>query len=210
MQWTALDLKNLAASLTTSRMRAELPHSKPGELTQLQKIQLTALFGQLDSYGEQLENEALQNALVDIDAAVADLQNAAHDATNALQTISDVQNAISIAVARLAWAWRYSTPPRIDSRLARHVGAGDQLANAKPQRTMALRDARNSLGRIISHLGSRFPPFRQKKSERWARNRGPITRLRPSPSSVNRPQYKTKRSEPSSQFQSPSLCFSLL
>jgi len=134
MQWTALDLKNLAAlfdDISDAVLNFRIQNRE--SLTQLQKIQLTALFGQLDSYGEQLENEALQNALVDIDAAVADLQNAAHDATNALQTISDVQNAISIAVAAvgLGVAIFNPTPGSIAGSLDT-LAQAIQLANAKP------------------------------------------------------------------------------
>jgi hypothetical protein len=46
-----------------------------------------------------LENKAVQSALSDIDGDVAALQSATHDATHALQVISDVQTAIGIAVA---------------------------------------------------------------------------------------------------------------
>src|SRR5271170_6821199 len=100
MQWTPLDLKNLAALFDDlADAVLDFRNQNGSTLTQLQKNQLTAQFGQLVSYGEQLENEALQGALVDIDGAVADLQNAAHDATHALEVISDVQKVITIAVA---------------------------------------------------------------------------------------------------------------
>jgi hypothetical protein len=100
MQWTSLDLKNLA-SIFDDMADAVLDFRKQNgnTLTQLQKNVLTAQFGQLVSYGEQLENEALMTALRDIDGAVSDLQNAAHQAAHALQMISDVQKVIAIAVA---------------------------------------------------------------------------------------------------------------
>jgi len=100
MQWTSLDLKNMASILDdVADAVLTFRNQNAGNLTQLQKNQLTAQFGQLVSLGEQLENEALENALVDIDGDVTDLQNATHDATRALQTITKVQNAINIAVA---------------------------------------------------------------------------------------------------------------
>jgi hypothetical protein len=100
MQWTALDLKNMAAIFDDiADAVLAFRDQNASTLTQLQKNQLTAEFGQLVSYGEQLENEALRNALVNIDGAVVDLQSAAHDAANAIKVISDVQNAITIAVA---------------------------------------------------------------------------------------------------------------
>jgi len=71
-------------------------------LTSAQKGRLTKEFGQLVSCGEQLENMALQQALVDIDGDVTDLQTATHDATHALEVISDVQKAITITVAAVA------------------------------------------------------------------------------------------------------------
>ncbi|MGA8027954.1 MAG: hypothetical protein WB992_12500 [Bryobacteraceae bacterium] len=100
MPWTALDLKNLAALFDDlADAVLKFRQQNADSLTQLQKTQLTIQFGQLVSYGEQLENQALQNALLDIDAAVTDLQKATHDATHALKVISDVQKAIDIAVA---------------------------------------------------------------------------------------------------------------
>jgi hypothetical protein len=100
MQWTALDLKNLAA-IFDDMADAVLAFRKQNSdtLTPEQKNQLTSLFGQLVLAGEQLENQALQTALVDIQSSVTNLQNAAHEATHALQVITDVQNVISIAVA---------------------------------------------------------------------------------------------------------------
>lgn len=103
MQWTALDLKNLAAIFDDMADAVlDFRRQNAGTLTQAQKNQLTGLFGQLVSYGEQLENQALQNALVDINGEVTDLQNAAHDATHALQVIDDVQKVINIGVAAVA------------------------------------------------------------------------------------------------------------
>jgi len=100
MQWTSLDLKNMASILDdVADAVLAFRNQNAGNLTQLQKNQLTGQFGQLVSMGEQFENDALVKALIDIDGDVTDLQNATHDATDALQTIKNVQNAISIAVA---------------------------------------------------------------------------------------------------------------
>ena len=134
MQWTALDLKNLAAlfdDMADALWNFRIQNAST--LTQLQKNQLTAEYGQLVSYGEQIENEAVQNALMDIDAAVVDLQNATHDATHTLQVISDVQKAISIAAAAvgLGAAIMSPTPGTIASALNTLVQA-IQPPNARP------------------------------------------------------------------------------
>ena len=100
MQWSALDLKNLAAlfddvadALWSFRIQ------NGSSMTQAEKDAFATRYGQLVSYGEQLENKAVQSALADIDGDVAALQNATHNATHALQVISDVQKAIGIGVA---------------------------------------------------------------------------------------------------------------
>lgn len=134
MNWTPLDLKNLAALFDDiADAVLDFRNQNSSALTQLQKNELTARFGQLVSVGEELENEALQGALVDIDGAVTDLQNAAHDATHALQVISDVQKAITIAVAAVGVgvAIMAPTPGTISSSLSTLVQAIQQ-ASAKP------------------------------------------------------------------------------
>jgi hypothetical protein len=111
MQWSSLDLKNLAAAFDDmADALLDFRKQNAANLTQLQKNQLTAQYGQLVSYGEELENEAVNNALIDIDGAVTDLQNAAHDANHALQVISNVQKAIGIAVAAVALGAAILTP----------------------------------------------------------------------------------------------------
>ncbi len=134
MQWTALDLKNLAALFDDMADALWNFRIKNGStLTQSQKNQFTAEYGQLVSYGERFENKALQSALHDIDAAVVDLQNAAHDATHALEVISDVQKAITIAVAAvgLGAAIMNPTPGTIANSVNTLVQAVKQ-ANTKP------------------------------------------------------------------------------
>jgi hypothetical protein len=134
MQWSPLDLKNLAAVYDDMADQVlNFRVNNGSTLSQTQKNQLTQLFGQLDSQGEQLENEALKGALVDIDAAVVDLQNATHDAKSALKTITTVQNAISIAVAAvgLGTALLNPTPGSIAGSLDTLVQA-IKTANTKP------------------------------------------------------------------------------
>src|SRR5271165_3905121 len=134
MQWTALDLKNLAA-IFDDMADAVLAFRKQNSdtLTPEQKNQLTGLFGQLVLAGEQLENQALQNALVDIQSSVTDLQNAAHEATHALQVITDVQNVICIAVAAVGVgaAIMKPTPGTLANSIGTLVQAVKQAA-AKP------------------------------------------------------------------------------
>ena len=134
MQWTALDLRNLAA-IFDDMADAVLAFRKQNSdtLTPEQKNQLTSLFGQLVLAGEQLENQALQTALVDIQSSVTDLQHAAHEATHALQVITDVQNVIAIAVAAVAVgaAIMNPTPGTLANSIGTLVQAIKQ-ATAKP------------------------------------------------------------------------------
>ncbi|MGO9518479.1 MAG: hypothetical protein ACLPND_15685 [Candidatus Korobacteraceae bacterium] len=134
MQWTALDLKNLAA-IFDDMADAVLAFRKQNSdtMTPEQKNQLTELFGQLVLAGEQLENQALQNALLDIQSSVTDLQNAAHEATHALQVITDVQNVICIAVAAVGVgaAIMKPTPGTLANSIGTLVQAVKQAA-AKP------------------------------------------------------------------------------
>jgi len=135
MQWTALDLKNLAALFDdVADALLDFRRDNGSTLTQPQKDQLTQQFGQLVSQGEQFENLALQTALVNVDGAVTDLQNAAHDAAHALSVISGVQNAISIAVAAvgLGAAILTPTPGTIASSLGTLAQA---VKNALPKPT---------------------------------------------------------------------------
>jgi len=134
MKWTALDLKNLAALFDdTADAVLNFRIQNRNVLTPSQKDRLTVEFGQLVFCGEQLENLALQKALVEIDGAVADLQSATHDATYALQVISDVQKAITIAVAMVGMgeAIMKPTPGTVASSFNTLVQAINQ-ANAKP------------------------------------------------------------------------------
>jgi hypothetical protein len=83
--------------------------------------------------GEQLENQALQTALLDIQSSVTDLQNAAHEAAHALQVVTDVQNVINIAVAAIAVgaAIMKPTPGTLANSIGTLVQAVKQAA-AKP------------------------------------------------------------------------------
>jgi hypothetical protein len=103
MDWTPLDLKNLAA-LFDDMADAVLSYRRQNgfALSDAQKRQLTIQFGQLISYAETLEHMAVSGALSGVGTDVKDLQSASHDAIQALQTIANVQKAISIAVAAVA------------------------------------------------------------------------------------------------------------
>lgn len=103
MDWTPLDLKNLAA-LFDDMADAVLSYRRQNgaALSDAQKRQLTTQFGQLISCAETLEHMAVSGALSDVGTDVKDLQSASHDAIQALQTIANVQKAISIAVAAVA------------------------------------------------------------------------------------------------------------
>jgi hypothetical protein len=126
MQWTALDLKNLAAAVDdTAYAVMDLRNRNAATSTQEEKDRLTTLFGQLVSAGEEIENKALQAAEVDIEGAVADLQNGVHDANHALKVIANVQKGVTIGVAvfGLASSILHPTPGGIASSLNTLVGA---------------------------------------------------------------------------------------
>jgi hypothetical protein len=120
MQWTALDFKNFAAlfddvadSLWSYRVQ------NPSLLSQTEKDLIAKRYGELVSSGELLENKAVHTALADIDGDVAALQNATHNAKDAMDKISDVQKALGIAVAvvGLGTAILNPTPGTIASSL---------------------------------------------------------------------------------------------
>ena len=126
MQWTALDLKNLAAAVDdTADAVMDLRNRNAATSTQEEKDRLTTLFGQLVSAGEEIENKALKAAEVDIEGAVADLQNGVHDANHALKVIANVQKGVTIGVAvfGLASSILHPTPGGIASSLNTLVGA---------------------------------------------------------------------------------------
>lgn len=103
MDWTPLDLKNLAA-LFDDLADAVLGFRRQNgaALSDAKKRQLTTQFGQLISCSETLEHMAVSGALSGVGTDIKDLQSASHDAIQALQTIANVQKAISIAVAAVA------------------------------------------------------------------------------------------------------------
>ena len=111
MDWTPLDLKNLAA-LFDDLADALLAFRKQNgaDLSATAKRQLTTDFGRLIAAGESLEHLAVAGALKDVDSDVKDLQSATHDAIAALQTITDVQKTMSIAVAAVALAAAITAP----------------------------------------------------------------------------------------------------
>jgi len=103
MDWTPLDLKNLAALFDDIADGILALRRQQGDLiSTAKKSELTMQFSSLISLGEDLENMALQGALSDVGTDIKDLQSASHDAIQALQNIDNVQKAISIAVAAIA------------------------------------------------------------------------------------------------------------
>ncbi len=105
MDWSPLDLKNLSAQFDDAG-DAILAYRKSNgsTLSQTAKLQLTKEYGALISAADNLTHLAAQGALKNVDAAVTELQTATHDAIAALQTITDVQKVMSIAVAAVALA----------------------------------------------------------------------------------------------------------
>jgi hypothetical protein len=100
MQWTPLDLKNLAAiydDMANAVLNYRIQNGM--KLDQPSRDQLTTIAGKLMSYGDEFENAALAGALQNVGIAVTDLQTAAHDATDALKNITNLQKAITIAIA---------------------------------------------------------------------------------------------------------------
>jgi len=112
MDWTPLDLKNLAA-LYDDMADALLAFRRQnaGTLPQTTRNKLTTVFGQLISAAESFEHLAVAGALTGLNSDVKDLQNAAHDTIAALQTIADVQKAMGIAVAAVAVVTAVATTP---------------------------------------------------------------------------------------------------
>jgi hypothetical protein len=111
MDWTPLDLKNLAA-LFDDMADAVLAFRKQNgaTLSDSEKLQLTTQFGQLISSAETVEHLAVAGALAGVDTDVKDLQSASHDAIAALKTISDVQKIVTIAVAVVALGAAIAAP----------------------------------------------------------------------------------------------------
>jgi hypothetical protein len=103
MDWTPLDLKNQAA-LFDDMADAVLAYRMKyaATLSDDQKSDLTTQFGELISAAEKLEEMAVAGALANIGTDVKDLQNATHDAIAAVETVANVQRALSIAVAAAA------------------------------------------------------------------------------------------------------------
>jgi hypothetical protein len=111
MDWTPLDLRNLAA-LFDDMADAVLAYRKQNgaSLSDSEKLQLTTEFGQLISSAETVEHLAVAGALSGVDTDVKDLQSASHDAIAALKTITEVQKVVTIAVAAVALGAAIAAP----------------------------------------------------------------------------------------------------
>ena len=111
MDWTPLDLKNLAA-LFNDMADAVLAYRKQNgaTLSDAETLQLTTQFGQLISSAETMEHLAVAGVLPGIATDVKDLQSASHGAIAALKTISDVQKIVTIAIAAVALGAAIAAP----------------------------------------------------------------------------------------------------
>ena len=78
-------------------------------LTLEQKNSLNLAFGQLLNASEGFADQALSQALVDIETSVKNLQVAAHDAIDALQTLTKLKNVLDIAASAVGLASASST-----------------------------------------------------------------------------------------------------
>jgi hypothetical protein len=80
----------------------------------------------------QLALTAVKSSMVDIECSVTDLQNAAHDATHALKTISDVQKAAAITAMAVGLGFAVFSPtPRLNCRGRKYVSAIRQSGPAE-------------------------------------------------------------------------------
>jgi hypothetical protein len=123
---SALDWRNLSMlyqDLADAVLDYRVANSKT--LTLEQKDSLNLAFGQILNASESFADQALSQALVDIDASVKNLQVAAHDAIEALQALTKLKCVLDIAVAAvgLATALLAPTPGTVTSALSGLVQA---------------------------------------------------------------------------------------
>ena len=123
---SALDWRNLSVlyqDLADAFLNYRVANSKTLSLEQ--KNSLNLAFGQLMNASESFADQALSQALVDIDASVNNLQTAAHDAIDALRALAKLKCVLDIAVAAigLATALLAPTPGTVTSALSGLVQA---------------------------------------------------------------------------------------
>jgi hypothetical protein len=126
MKLSALDWRNLSMlyqDLASAVLRYRISNSKTLSLEE--KNSLNLAFGQLLNSSETFANEALSQALVDIDASVKNLQVVAHDAIEAVQSLAKLKAVLDIATSAvgLASALLAPTPGTIATALSGMVTA---------------------------------------------------------------------------------------
>lgn len=126
MKLSALDWRNLSMlyqDLASAVLRYRIANSKTLSLDE--KNSLNLAFGQLLNASETFANEALSQALVDIDASVKNLQVVAHDAIEAVQSLAKLKSVLDIAASAvgLATALLAPTPGTVTTALSGLVTA---------------------------------------------------------------------------------------
>lgn len=126
MKLSALDWRNLSMlyqDLADAVLNYRVANSKT--LTLEQKNSLNLAFGQLLNASEGFADQALAQALVDIETSVKNLQVAAHNAIEALQALTKLKRVLDIASAAvgLASALLAPTPGTVTSALSGLVQA---------------------------------------------------------------------------------------
>jgi hypothetical protein len=126
MKLSALDWRNLSMlyqDLADAVLNYRVANSKT--LTLEQKNSLNLAFGQLLNASEGFADQALSQALADIETSVKNLQVAAHDAIEALQALTKLKAVLDIAASAvgLASALLAPTPGTVTSALSGLVQA---------------------------------------------------------------------------------------
>lgn len=121
MKLSALDWRNLSMlyqDLANAVLRYRVTNSKTLSLEE--KDSLNLAFGQLLNASETFANEALSQALVDIEASVKNLQVVTHDAIEAVQSLAKLKSVLDIAASAvgLATALLAPTPGTVATALS--------------------------------------------------------------------------------------------
>src|SRR4051794_35809905 len=126
MKLSALDWRNLPMlyqDLADAVLDYRVANSKTLSLEE--KNSLNLAFGQLLNASESFADQALSQALVDIEASVKNLQVAAHDAIEAVQALAKLKSVLDIAASAVGLppALLAPTPGGIASPLGGLVSA---------------------------------------------------------------------------------------
>jgi hypothetical protein len=121
MKISALDWRNLSMlyqDLADAVLNYRVANSKV--LSLAEKDSLNLAFGQLLNASETFADQALSQALVDIEASVKNLQVVAHDAIEAVQALAKLKCVLDIAASAvtLASALLAPTPGTVTSALS--------------------------------------------------------------------------------------------